>query len=666
VPAVSDEWITLSDGCRLSARIWMPEDAVDSVPAILEYIPYRKDDATAARDAAMHPYFAGRGYAAIRVDMRGSGDSDGILRDEYLPLEQQDGLEVIRWLAAQPWCTGRVGMIGKSWGGFNALQIAAHAPAELGAVISVASTDDRYADDVHYMGGCLLAWDILSWASTMLAYNARPPDPNVVGDRWRAMWLDRLANTPPFVETWLRHQRRDEYWKQGSVWEDYAAIRCPVYMVGGWADAYRNAILRFLENASAPRKGLIGPWGHLYPHQGSPGPAIGFLQEAVRWWDYWLKGADNGIMDEPRLRIWMQEAVEPRASYAQREGRWLASSGWPSPGVTVRRLWLGEGQLYAAGEPPPPARHDWRGSHLVGTAAGTWCPWGGEADSPTDQRREDALSLTFTSPPLEDRLEILGAPALNVELASDRAMAMVAVRLCDVWPDGRSTLITRGLLNLTHRESHEHPSQLDIGRRFRVRVPLNAIAYALPEGHRLRVAISPDYWPWAWPSPQPVSLGVFTGEGTFLDLPACEGALDADPPEHFQRPERAQGVAVRRLGARTVDRCEVCHDVGTGQLSIVHELGYLQPVRLLDTGTDYLEGGRDRYTVVDGEPLSAQTRSERSIAISRGQWQTRVETSSTLSATIESFHVTNLLEAFEGSRRVFARTWHSTVPRDCT
>jgi uncharacterized protein len=199
-----------------------------------------------------------------------------------------------------------------------------------------------------------------------------------------------------------------------------------------------------------------------------------------------------------------------------------------------------------------------------------------------------------------------------------------------------------------------------------VRVPLNAIAYAVPAGHRLRVAISPDYWPWAWPSPHPVSLSVFTGEVTFLELPECDRALDGDPPEHFERPERAHGIAVRRLGPRTVDRCEASHEAGSGKVSISHELGYLQSIHLLDTGTDYIESGRDLYTIVEGQPLSAETRSERTIAISRGLWQTRVETSSTLSATIDSFHVTNLLEAFEGSRRVFARTWHSTVPRDLT
>ncbi len=185
----------------------------------------------------------------------GSGDSDGILEDEYLPLEQSDGVEVVRWLASQPWCSGRVGIIGKSWGGFNALQIAAHAPDELGAIISVASTDDRYSDDVHYMGGCVLAWTALNWASTMLAYNARPPDPAVVGDDWRDIWFERMERTPPFIEAWMSHQRRDEFWQQGSVCEDYSAITCPVYMVGGWSDAYRNSILRFLR---ALRRALQG------------------------------------------------------------------------------------------------------------------------------------------------------------------------------------------------------------------------------------------------------------------------------------------------------------------------------------------------------------------------------------------------------------------------
>ena len=285
---IEHAWIPLSDGCRLAAKVWLPPDTDrQQVPAILEYIPYRKNDLTAARDAMMHGYFAAKGYASARVDIRGSGDSDGFLEDEYLPQEQADALEVIRWLGEQSWCDGHVGMIGISWGAFSALQVAALAPPELGAVISYSSTDDRYALDVHYNGGCLQSWDQMSWASTVLALSALPPDPAVRGGAWRSIWLERLGHAEPVIESWLSHQRRDGYWKHGSVAEDYDAIKCPVYMVGGWADAYRDAILRFLAGFSGPSKGLIGPWAHTYPYEGQPGPAIGFLQEAVRWWDHW-------------------------------------------------------------------------------------------------------------------------------------------------------------------------------------------------------------------------------------------------------------------------------------------------------------------------------------------------------------------------------------------
>ena len=184
-------WIPMSDGCRLSGRIWLPDHAEQvPVPAILEYIPYRKNDGTALRDSLIHPYFAGHGYASVRVDLRGSGDSEGILEDEYLKQELEDAIEVLEWITEQSWCNGNLGMMGKSWGGFNSLQVAALNPLPLKAIITVCSTDDRYADDVHYMGGCVLSTDMLGWASTMLTWNARPPDPKVWGHRWREGWLE--------------------------------------------------------------------------------------------------------------------------------------------------------------------------------------------------------------------------------------------------------------------------------------------------------------------------------------------------------------------------------------------------------------------------------------------------------------------------------------------
>ncbi len=652
-------WITMSDGCRLAARVWLPVDAEQNpVPAILEYIPYRRNDGTARRDSTRHPYVAGHGYACVRLDMRGSGDSDGLLMDEYLPREQQDAVEAIAWIAAQPWCTGAVGMIGISWGGFNGLQVAAHRPPALKAVITLCSTDDRYADDVHYLGGCLLGEDTMAWGSIMFAYNARPPDPAVVGERWREMWLQRLENTPPFIEEWTRHQRRDAFWKQGSVCEDYGAITCPVYAVGGWADAYTNAIPRLLAGLSGPRKGLIGPWSHNYPEQGVPGPAIGFLQECLRWWDHWLKGIETGIMDEPMLRAWMLEAVEPRPFYAEWPGRWVAEPSWPSPRIGFHTYALNAGTLDDA--PAAETVQQIKGSQACGLLSGTWCPYGRPVDLPPDQRPEDGRSLTFTSAPLDERMEILGFPEVTLHLTSDKPLALVAVRLCDIAPDGSSMLVTRGILNLTHRDSHEHPTPLEPGRRYTVTVRLNAIAYALPPGHRWRVSISPTYWPWAWPSPEAVTLGIVTGASR-LTLPVRAPRPEDAQLAPFGPAEGTPPLAAEALRA-DVDDLDIRFDTASGRhlRSRTSDGGF----RLLDSGRAYGHWSRDTFSIVEGEPLSAEARSEHSIVVARGEWRTRVQTSSTLSADATTFYLTNVLEAYEGNVRIFARTWTAGVPRD--
>ena len=456
---IENTWIPLADGTNLGARIWLPDDAEqDPVPAILEYIPYRKDDGTAPRDALMQPYFAGHGYAAVRVDMRGSGDSDGILYDEYLPQEQDDALEIIDWIAKQPWCTGVVGIIGISWGGFNGLQIAARRPPQLKAVITVDSTDDRYSDDVHYMGGCVLGIEMLEWSATMLLHNAQPPDPAHVGDRWREMWLERLEKTPPFIEQWLNHQRRDSYWEQGSVCENYEAIQCPVYAVGGWADGYTNAVFRLMENLPGPRKGLIGPWAHAYPHSAYPGPEIGFLQECLRWWDYWLKGMDTGIMDEPMLRVWMEDSIPPSVDQSIWPGRWVAEPSWPSTNNQPETYYLDVGALKE--RVGSETRLDYTGSQMAGLTAGMWCPNGAPGELPIDQRPDDGLSLVFDSLLLDTPVEILGFPKVTLRVSADKPNALIAVRLCDLAPDGSSALVSRGLLNLTHRNGSAHPEAI--------------------------------------------------------------------------------------------------------------------------------------------------------------------------------------------------------------
>ncbi|MDX1648620.1 MAG: CocE/NonD family hydrolase, partial [Myxococcota bacterium] len=487
-------WIPLPDGERLAARAWLPEDAGDHpVPALLEYIPYRHRDLTRVRDSVNHPWLAGHGYACVRVDLRGSGDSSGVLRDQYLEQEQADGVEAIRWLAAQPWCTGKVGMFGISWGGFNALQIAARRPPALRAVVAACATDDLYADNMHYMGGCLLA-DNLSEATTMFAFNSCPPDPATAGPAWRETWRERLEHSGLWLDIWLRHQRRDDFWKRGSVCEDYAAIACPVMAVSGWADGYTNAVFRLLEHLEVPRRGLIGPWGHKYPHMGIPGPPIGFLQEMRRWFDRWLKDEETGVEAEPVLRVWMQDSVPPTTRVTHRPGRWVTEPCWPSPRLETRRLALSPGRVHVEGAPGNPAASDEaqriQSPLSVGLFAGKWCSYAAAPDLPHDQRQEDGGSLVFDSASLARPLELLGAPVAELELAANRPVAQVVARLSDLRPDGKATRVTFGLLNLTHRASHEEPRPLEPGRRVRVRVALNHVAQVFPAGHRLRLALS--------------------------------------------------------------------------------------------------------------------------------------------------------------------------------
>ncbi|MCL7942086.1 CocE/NonD family hydrolase [Halomonas sp. ATCH28] len=660
-----ETWIPLPDGSRLAARIWRPVDAeLHPVPAILEYLPYRKRDLTAERDVQSHPYWAGHGYAGVRVDIRGTGESDGVLTDEYLPSELEDGLAVLAWLEAQPWCTGEVGMIGISWGGFNGLQIAALRPPQLKAVITLCFTDDRYADDIHHMGGCLLA-DNLSWASTMFDGNACPPDPELVGERWRQMWLERLDGSGLWLAQWLEHQRRDDYWKHGSVCEDYSAIQCPVYAVSGWADGYCNAVFRVLEGLSVPRKGLVGPWAHKYPHLGVPGPAIGFLQESLRWWDQWLKGIDTGIMDEPMLRVWMQESMPPSARYDERPGRWVAEPDWPSPNIQSEAFRLTEGHdLVPEGEGSEDdgAVLDIRSPLSVGLYAGKWCSYNAPPDLPHDQRDEDGGSLIFQSARLEAPLEICGSPLVELELAADQPVAMVALRLSDIAEDDKATRVSYGLLNLTHRDSDEHPEPLEPGRRYRVRIPLKHIAQQFPAGHAIRLSLSTSYWPLAWPAPQPARITLWPGASRLLlprrePRPAEEAALPA-----FAEPEGAPPLA-KTLLQPTQETWQVIRDLAQDRttLEVVHDEGRY---RIDDIALEIAASVTERYSYAYGSYDSVSGWTEWQRSFKRGDWEVSTLTRTLLTSDADNFRIRATLDAWEGDTRIYARTWDETIPRD--
>ncbi|MGW0534794.1 CocE/NonD family hydrolase [Streptomyces sp. NPDC003032] len=659
--------VPMSDGTRLSARIWRPTSSDDApVPAVLEYIPYRKRDLSSVRDSIHHPYIAGHGYACVRVDVRGTGESEGVLRDEYLEQEQTDAEEVLAWLAGQPWCDGSTGMMGISWGAFAALQVAARRPPSLKAIVISSFTDDRYADDMHYMGGAMLS-DNLAEAGTMFAYATCPPDPAVVGERWREMWHERMDQARPWVLEWLRHQRRDTYWKHASVCENYQDVRCPVLASSGWADGYSNAVTRLLGHLDVPRKGLIGPWSHKYPHLGEPGPAIGYLQEVVRWWDHWLKGEDNGVMEGPMLRAWMQESVPPSTAYEERPGRWVGEPDWPSPHIEEVARPLTRHRIAWDGEPV--VAEDAAGEAMtvqsplsVGQFAGKWASYNAPPDLPYDQREEDGGSLVFDSPELTEPVEILGSPAVDLDLSVSEPVATVAARISDVAPDGRATRVTYGVLNLTRRDGTGEPEPLEPGRRYRATLQLNGVAQSFPPGHRVRLSLSTSYWPLAWPPPRPVLLSVYEGSSA-LRLPVRPVSEPDDAPQRpFDEPEGTQPLTTTRLSPPD-QRWEVRRDlIGyDSALEIVKDRG---TVRYEDIGLDVGCRAFERYTSTGEDFTSVAGESAWTMRFARGDWEVSVRTRTVLRCDEDRFLVDATLDGYEGERRVFSRTWNETLPRD--
>lgn len=658
-------YITLSDGVKLAARIWLPKNAINSpVPAILEYLPYRRQDGTADRDATTHPYFAGHGYASVRVDMRGSGDSEGVLLGEYLKQEQDDALEILDWITQQQWCSGKVGMIGISWGGFNGLQVAARQPASLKAIVSICSTDDRYSDDIHHMGGCLLN-DNAAWNSHMFSLNTTPPDPAVVGDKWHEMWRSRLEGSGFWLEEWMKHQTRDEFFKHGSVCEDYSKIQAAVYAVGGWADGYSNSVFRLLSNLKSPCKGLVGPWAHKYPHFAEPGPAIGFLQECLRWWNYWLKDEENGIMDEDVLRCWIQDPVPPKTYYKERPGRWVSEPTWPSIQIEekIYQFQKDSSQISQMNEPQKSQPLKINSPMTVGMMAGQWCPHGLDPDQPGDQQLEEAGSLIFDTQALERELSILGAPRIRLEISSDKPNAMLAACLSEVFPDGRATRVSYGLLNLTHMNSHESPELLTEGKKYSIVLKLNEAGHCFGVGNRIRLALSTVYWPIAWPSPERSTLTL--GEnGMSLMLPIRPDRSSDQVLKPFEEPEAAKPLAKtvikepeykwrfeRDMASEIVTQHQ-WFDEGTTQYD-------------LHNGWTVSSTHDEQMSVHPNDPLSAKLQIIWTERFERDDWNVSSKTKTVFTSTKTHFNVEAELEAFEGESKKLTKKWTKSFLRNC-
>lgn len=643
--------IPMPDGTRLSARVWMPANAATApVPAILEYLPYRKSDGTAERDAGMHPWFAKRGYACLRVDRRGCGESEGIFDDEYSEEELQDGEDLIAWIAAQPWCTGKVGIQGISWGGFNGLQLAARGPEALKAVITIGSTVDRYADDVHYKGGIQQS-DNIGWAATVLSWFSTPPDPELVGDDWRDIWLARLEATAPVARIWGEHPTRDAYWKHGSICEDYSAIRAPVLALGGLHDGYRNTMRHLVENLSVPVKGIAGPWGHKYPHVSNVGPSIGYLQEALRWWDRWLKDIPNGAESDPAWRAYVMDSAAPDAGATHREGRWIAEPSLPARRVSPTRFDLGAG---LAGTLPATVAPDLR----HGEQCGEFFTFGfGPGELPDDQQPDDARSACFDSEAQAQTVDITGRPVLRLRLSADRARAQLVVRLCDLRPDGTSMQITHGLLDLRNRNGFEAKEDLIPGEAFDIALTLDETAYRLPAGHRLRVAIAGSYWPFCWPEPEAATLTLQSGA---LDLPLRDLLAGADECS-FPPPLSGPGRRTRRVrDGQDSRRRETDPATGRITLTMASDHGRIED---LETGLITESAVTEVYAINPLDPATAEIHIVWHRGFGRGDWFVTTRAETRMTGARDHFDLIQRLSAKDGETPVFDKEWCHRLQR---
>lgn len=668
--------IRMKDGALLYAHIWIPQDALDGkikVGTLVEYLPYRKNDFTAVRDSIRHPYYGGYGFALMRVDMRGSGDSDEILHGEYLKQEQDDNLEVFDWIVAQEWSNKSIGQFGKSWGGFNGLQVAARQHPALKTVITLCLTDDRYGDDVHYRGGCLLASDMLWWASTMFAYNARPQDPRIRMN-WRENWMKRLDTEPNVIE-WVKHQTRDDFWKHGSICEDYSKVDIPVLAVGGWRDGYTNPVFRMMEHLpNEDNRGIIGPWVHEYPEVATPYPGLGYNQMAVLWFSQYLT-SDEGIRHKitknlsipddfsfeklNKITAYVQDPSSVADSYEYRLGKWISQN--PNPENHETLYIDAEMQKLTAEKVSNESSIEFSGAMEHGLFRGTWCPFGQDGDLPTDQKIEDSKCLTIDSAPFEGEIELLGFPLVNVKVSSDSELANLTIRLVDLNAETKENyLVSWGIANLSHLNGDStSPQELEVGKVYDFHITLDCIGYKVAKGHKLRLAFSTTDWPSSWPTAKTPTLKLYSGSSILLPLVGSNSfhVTSWPLPEALAPCERE----ILRKEKRTR---KVIYDYIKETWTIDDYSDEGKRI-LVDNKCELGSWNKNLWFIKEKDPLSAFNKCDWELTVGRAEddWQVKLLTTSTMRADAKNFYLENQLEAFENDKKVFEKKWDTTIER---
>ena len=662
VKVIPNVRVRMRDGVELAAKITRP-DAEGKFPAIMSYNPYRRlttlKPAFSERDYANGPhasnYFAERGYVMVDYDVRGTGNSGGSSQEMYADAERQDGYEMVEWIASQPWCTGNVGMWGMSYGGVDTWQVAVQHPPHLKAVIVRSGTEDVYLDWT-YPGGVPRSLFIFgNYAPHMVASNFAPPDLEVAGEKWAEIWEEHLQRNEPWSIGFLKHQVDGPYWRARSVRPDYDRIKCPVFVIEGWADWYQTAELRAFSQLKVPKRALIGPWAHYWPENAFPGPRIDGRVEYLKWFDQWLKGVDTGVLKEPPVTIFVKRYKAPAPMYLEDEGFWRHENEWPLARTQYTSMYLHpEGRLLR--EPYKGAGNEsdqYTYNPAVGVMSGILARGNVPPFAmPLDQRLDEAYSLTYTSAPLQSDLEVTGNPSADLYVSSSADVAHFVVKICDVTPDGTSKMITDGGLNATHRASHSKPEPLKPGQVYELKFDLKSVSYIFPAGHRIRVDIAGADFQNAWPvskaavnsvrrcmpHPSRVILPVAPEQNPRLLKPDLRPSPNPLPdPETIKKPEHT--VTYDLVNETTTVRT-ASPPGGPGGTS-----------------------NRTSFTVSGKNPAEAVLRGSYEYVINRPESDIKVEAQCVTASDAKTFRHLVEVEVTVNGKRHFNKSWSVQAPR---
>ena len=656
----ADVRVPARDGVELSVNLFLPLAAAGRVPVILNIDPYRKDDWSAGWDLSLAAYFAAHGYAYCRLDVRGTGSSGGVALDEYTVAETLDGHDAVEWLAAQSWSSGAVGMWGLSYGGFTSIQVAATRPPHLRAIVPIQATDDRYTDDVHYVGGAMTVSEMSQYSVSQVAMNALPAAPGAWGAAWRDRWRERLEATPVWLFEWARQQRDGAYWRRGSLAPDYGRIEAAILHITGWMDEYVDAAVRMqaLCTGAAGRRTIVGPWVHGLPDHAYPGPNIDWLREMVRWFDRWCKDEANGADAEPALTWFHRDPTPPERFPKRLEGEWRATSSWPPVAPASRTLHLAGTELASAPVAEPAAAPPTTFAHrpTAGIRGGSLC-WG--AGHPPnglagDLRLEAGAGPTWVSEPLDDDLDVLGVPVATLSVSATRPVATLVARLGCVLPDGSIEQVSEGILNLTHRDRHDDPQPLEPGRTYEIRLPLRVAGYRFPAGHRIHLGMASSHWPVIWPSPGAGELTIHRGS---LELRAPSDGVD---PPAFS----TEAAPLAEVGGETSEptRWDIVEDAEAGTATVrTHEAS----TSVLPDGVSTLYVGETlEMTASDNEPGAGRFENACEYRLDRAGHLITIVADGGIDASPTAFDMTAHLRVDLDGEPFFERTWREEIPRD--